>query len=254
MGELEEKIKKELLKSGFPLQIFCQRCLLENNWGMSGSEWMIFDDQSKKEIDTIGHFQEDLGKNTTIFYTLHIECKKSRDNPWIFFKEEVPLVYPVIQYENIALRYPFEVAHSLKDLHFYHTLFSSIYTMAFQGKGNQIYEAISNVLSSYQFHREFFGKHRRSRKPKFSIIEVDFFTILLDGKLYLATVEEDDSISLGEQNHIIYYHREVKYPQFRHYNIEIVSKDYFSDYLNILNKDRELISEFYRREILKGES
>ena len=121
--------------------------------------------------------------------------------------------------------------------------------MAFQGKGNQIHEAILSVLSSYQFHSEFFGKHRSARKPDFNIIDVAFLTILFDGKLYLATIEEDDSINLEEKTHIVYYRREVKYPKFRHYNIEIVSKNYFSDYLNILNKDRELISEYYRTEI-----
>ncbi len=250
MGELEEKIKKELLKSGFPLQIFCQRCLLGKKWGMSGSEHMIFDDESKKEIDTHGYFQEELGKNTTIFYDLHIECKKNRDNPWVFFKTELPLAHILIEYESIVFKnHAIEIPYRIEGLHFHHTPFSSICAMAFQSKENQIYQAISSVLSSYEFHAEFFRKHRGVKKPKYNMILVDFLTILLDGKLYLATIEEDDSISLAEKNHIIYYHREVKYPQYRHYNIEVVSRDYFADYLNILNKDRELISEFYRREI-----
>lgn len=250
MDELEEKIKKELLKSGFPLQIFCQRCLLGNKWGMSGSEHMIFDDESKKEIDTHGYFQKELGKNTTIFYTLHVECKKNHDNPWVFFKTELPFVHILIEYENVVFKkHVSEIPYRIKGLHFHHTPFSGIYTMAFQGKGNQIYEAILSVLLSYQFHADFFKKHRGVRKPKYNMILVDFLTILFDGKLYLATVEEDDSINLVEQNHIIYYHREVKYPKFRHYNIEIVTKDYFPDYLNILNKDRELISKLYKREI-----
>ena len=252
MDKLEEKIKKELLKSGFPLQIFCQRCLLGNKWDMSGSEHMIFDDESKKEIDTRGYFQKELGKNTTIFYNIHVECKKNHDNPWVFFKTEIPFMHLLIEYENIALKnHALEIPYRMQKLHFHHTPFSSIYTMAFQSKKNQIYEAILSVLSSYQFHADFFKEHRGVRKPKYNMILVDFLTILFDGKLYLANVEEDESIKLVEKNHIIYYHREVKYPQFRHYNIEIVTKDYFPDYLNILNKDRELISGFYKRRISK---
>lgn len=250
MNELEEKIKKELLKSGFPLQIFCQRCLLRNKWGMSGSEHMIFDDESKKEIDTHGYFQKELNKNTTIFYILHVECKKNHDNPWVFFKEEYPEIHLLIEYENIAFKnHAIEIPYRIEGLHFHHTPVSSIYTMAFQSKGNQIHEAISSVLSSYQFDIEFSRKHRRARKPKYKVISVNFLIILLDGKLYLATVEKDDSINLAEKKHIIYYHREVKYPRFRHYNIEVVTKDYFPNYLRLLNKDRKLISEFYRREI-----
>lgn len=251
MGELEEKIKKELLKSGFPLEIFCKRCLLQNKWGIESPGQMVFGDEKRKEIDALGSFQEDLGKNTTIFYTLHVECKKSRDNPWVFFKEDFPFSHLLIEHENILLRDPIELVHNLKDLHFHRTPFSSIYTMAFQCKSNQIYDAIMNLLSSYQFRREFFGKHRRAKKPKFSIIDVDFLTILFDGKLYIATIEEDNNINLAEENHVIYYHCEVEYPRFRHYNIEIVSRDYFPNYLNILNKDREVISKFCKQEIQK---
>ncbi len=49
MGEFEEKIKKELLKSGFPLQIYCRRCLLENDWDvLSASEYYISDSDVKR--------------------------------------------------------------------------------------------------------------------------------------------------------------------------------------------------------------
>lgn len=250
MGELEEKIKKELLKSGFPLEIFCRRCLLRYKWGVSGSQYMLFDGDVKKQIDAMGHFQEKLPENTTIFYTLYVECKKNHDNPWIFFKDELPWQHMLIEYENIELKSrDFEVINSIEDLHFNKTPYSSIYTMAFQGKGNQIYEAILNLLSAYRFHSEFRRKHIEKASRKFGSIHVSSLTILFDGKLYLATVEGDDSINLEEEDHIICYHREVKYPQFRHYNIEVVTKDYFPNYLDILNKDRELISNFYKREI-----
>jgi len=252
MGELEEKIKKEIMKSGFPLQIFCQRCLLQHDWGMSGSEYMLFEGEVKKQIDAMGYFQEALDRDTTIFYTLHIECKKNHDNPWVFFKEDVPYEHLLIEYENIKFKkMDFEVINSIKDLHYHKTPLSSIYTMAFMSKGNQIYEAILNLLSSYQFHSEFRKKHIEERgKPELKIIDVEFLIILFDGKLYLASIEKDDSISLEEKNHIMCYHREVKYPQFRHYNIEIVTKGYFPEFLDILTKDRKLISDFYKSEIL----
>lgn len=250
MSELEEKIKRELSKSGFPLQVFCQRCLLANGWAMSGSTHMIFGDESKKEIDVEGYFQEDLTGNTSIIYIIHVACKKSHDNPWVFFKE-LPWGHLLIQYENIKMKNPSEVTYKIKDLHFHHVPVSSIYTMAFKGKGktNQIYEAIMNLISSYEFLLDFRKKHEELRQRKSKGITVAFPTILLDGKLFLATVEHDDSIKLQQKSHIICCHCEAKYPRFRYYNIEVVTKDYFNDYLNILNRDRELISGFYRKEI-----
>ena len=77
-------------------------------------------------------------------------------------------------------------------------------------------------------------------------------TILFDGKLYLATIKEDSTVELSEKNHIIYYYNEARYPGYRHYNIDVVTKGYFLDYLDVLNKDRKLLSGFYRQEISKG--
>lgn len=168
MGELEDKIKKGLLKSGFPLQIFCQRCLMEKNWDiLQSSEYYICDSGARKEIDVIGIFEEDPIEETFLDYELHIECKKSADNPWVFFKDK----YPNIDLDILvdcedpnSVMWPTAIAHTIEDLHFNNTATSSIYTMAFRKGNNQIYEAVSSVISSYQMRSDFLKGHRDLRQ------------------------------------------------------------------------------------------
>lgn len=260
MGELEDKIKKELLKSGFPLQIFCLRCLLEKDWYiLQSSEYYISENEAKKQIDVIGIYGEDSPpEDTYLNYELHVECKKSVDNPWVFFKDEYPNIdlEVLVDYESVeTVEWGTDIAHTIKDLHFNNAPTSSIYTMAFRKGTNQIYDAFSSVLYSYQFRSDFLKRHREKRQRqgmRQNGIIVSFLTILFDGKLYLADVGKDDNINLVETNNIIYCQRETRFPRFKSYTIDVVTRDYFPNYLDILNKDRELISKFYRRKILKG--
>ncbi len=256
MGELEEKIKKELQKSGFPLEIFCQRCLLEKNWDiLESSEYYVLENDTRKQVDVVGYFTESLRRKTPITYECHIECKKSADNPWVFFEDVRPTagVKIHVDYESIeAARWSTSIVHAKKDLHFNNVAKSSIYTMAFKKGTNQIYEAISSILSYYEFRSDFLKKHREQRQlegERQNLIIVSFLTILFDGKLYLANIEKGDNINLTETNNIILCQAETKFPRTRSYTIDIVTRDYFLDYLDLLNRDRELISNFYKREM-----
>jgi hypothetical protein len=124
--------------------------------------------------------------------------------------------------------------------------------MAFKKKekGNQIYEAISSVLLSYRLREDFLKKHWLGQKkegaPSGTII-INFLTVLFDGKLYLADLDETGEINISESNNIVYCLKEIKFPRIEYYNIDIVNKDYFPEYLNLLNKDRELISSSYKK-------
>lgn len=262
MSELEEKIKKELLKSGFPLQIFCRRCLLQNDWEILGApEYFISDPDIKGEIDALGIYTDELDDKMYIDYEIFIECKKNQNNPWVFFKGKNATIDIPIFYTRAT---PKEWPHYLppiKGLHFEKVPASSIHTTAFQEKKktNQIYEAISSVSLAYRFRRDFLERHKQAREEKEWVrgatedivltTIISFLTILLDGKLYLADVGKDDTIDLVETSNIVYSQTEVQFPRVQIYSIDIVTKDYFPNYLRMLNKDRELISEFYRREI-----
>lgn len=253
MGELEEKIKKELLKSGFPLQIYCRRCLTENDWDiLSASEYYISASTIKKEIDVIGYSGVTLNEKTYIQYELFIECKKNEDNPWIFFKNDSATRNDVLLSYKCAApnKWPIDLSN-VKNLHFPKTASSSIYTLAFKlkEKGNQIYEAISSVILAHRLRWEFLDEIWNDEKVEeieFSTISVDFLTILFDGRLYLAELKEDGTPELTETNNLVYCHKETKPGKSYCYNIDIVNRDYFPSYLKILNKDKKAISGFYQ--------
>lgn len=265
MGELEEKIKKELLKSGFPLQIFCQRCLLQKGWDiLESSDYYIGEDGTKKEIDVIGLFMDDSFRETIIHYEVHIECKKNVGNHWVFFKDESLNVFTkwLVDYEitksvRRQTKKPFtiRISHPIEHLHCNNIPTSSTYTMAFRKNTNQIYEAVSSVLSSYQLRRDFLQRHIKARQSegiRQNSIGVSFLIILFEGRLFLADVGKDDSVDLVETGNIIYCQKEIKFPRVRAYNINVVTRDYFLNYLDMLNEDRKLISKFYGDIISKG--
>ena len=256
MSDLEDKIKKELLKSGFPLEVFCQRTLVNNKWTVYGPQEISINDDITKEIDILALTYYRTGRNSQIVFTLHLECKKNRENPWVFFKENKSHNdFLLVEYVNLDFslishkisRVPRFPISEMKEHHFRSTPSSSIYTMAFKIGTNQIYEAVSSVISSAQFLSEFRQKHRKDRNSKNIIISVYYLTIVFDGKLYIADVVGSDNVELSETQHLIYYHQKAEFPKHKHYNIEIVTRDYFDTYLKILNKDNETTVKLYEK-------
>jgi hypothetical protein len=254
MGELEEKIKKELLKSGFPLQIYCQRCLLENDWDILVASEYFISDRDTKEIDVIGYYKDELDDKTSISYELIIECKKNEDNPWVFFKDDNPTPNSILSSYICAAPRNWPDPFYAQGLHFEKLPSSSIYTMAFKkkSKNNQIYEAISKVILAYNLRQEFLEKiwqDEERGENTYSTITISFLNVLFDGKLYLANLEESGTLQLAETTSLVYCHKETKATRCFYYSVDIVNRDYFSDYLKLLDRDRNLISKFYKKKL-----
>ena len=90
--QLREKIKNELVKCGFPLEIYCREKLLKSGFGL-GSDQYYFDSQNKlREIDGEADIQKKIkykDKEMILFLKIHIECKESDKKQWVFFHEKI---------------------------------------------------------------------------------------------------------------------------------------------------------------------
>jgi len=234
---LIDKIKAEIIKSGFPLEVFCKRRLEAHKWGCEGPIYVAIEDRMQ-ELDIRGQKQSNFDKDLTAFVNLHISCKKCVNNHWVFFRDsEVPISALAQTHFNDNLEVDVRPLSLPKRFRAKDTTKSQIYTMAFQGQKNQIYDAVNELLSSYTFFHQFYGKHRTKQKPQFNILDIDFLTILLDGRLFAADIDDKDEVSISEISHIIYYHHEVEWPHHKHFSIEVVTKPYFDQYLSLVDLD-----------------
>jgi hypothetical protein len=80
---LHEKLSSWLLKSGYPLEMKAAALVKSHNFLTFRSEY-YFDRESRemREIDVVGVLESELGEGI-LRVTIAIECKSSRDKPWV---------------------------------------------------------------------------------------------------------------------------------------------------------------------------
>lgn len=88
---LLEKIRKDIQKSGFPLEIEVTSILTKDGWGVVVHDYYIDEEESKpREMDVSAYkrFEASKDKRTSNYDVLRVslvvECKKS-DKPWVFY-------------------------------------------------------------------------------------------------------------------------------------------------------------------------
>ncbi|HYO72424.1 MAG TPA: hypothetical protein VEU33_40775 [Archangium sp.] len=87
--ELEEKVKDWLLKEGYPLE-FKTGALFEKHGFLAkhGIYARATDDAPPREIDVLASITHDIGDKDFLRIEYIVECKWTRDKPWIVFSSE----------------------------------------------------------------------------------------------------------------------------------------------------------------------
>ena len=90
--EMIKNIKKEIMKSGFPLEIFIIDICSKKNTGRMPNQRYTYEGKLK-EIDLHAFFEdtefESKSNPQLTSSNLIIECKKSKEKPWIFFSSSM---------------------------------------------------------------------------------------------------------------------------------------------------------------------
>ena len=245
---LNEKIRAELLKSGFPLEVKCRQTIYKRKWMITLSRFYLDSDNNEHEIDlialkqTLSRSKKDIVLNSIIV----LECKKNESNHWVFFYEGIG--FPKL---NLLSTLPKKYADnltwlnekSLKSHHYYKFKPASSYSMAFKSKHNQIFEALNQVYNAYK--HEIATPESNMAKVDKSLrgwVNIYYPVIVLDGKLFLAQIIKDN-LEVEEVRQALYVaHRPAyfKYP----YSIDIVTADTLSDYLDMLDTDHDTIFSY----------
>jgi len=246
---LVENVKKEILRTGFPLEIAIINICSKKNTGRIPNIRYTYK-QKLKEIDLIAQFETNVSppnKSETQQYTrtvLVIECKKSQAKPWVFFSldmyENMPFAGFMKYVSDFNLYFRKvgrksllgQVIKFIKANHYNHKLPKCItYFEAFKPHqaNSEIYDAVDSVLSflTYAMENESADSHTAGDNTVFF-----FPVVVLDGTLFEAKVHGDE-VELIERKHILLrasYSQEI-------FIVDFVTKEYFESFFNTIEAD-----------------
>jgi hypothetical protein len=262
---LIEKIKTELKKSGYPLEFYCKHVLWSKRWSISGAKQFVTGDGLYKEIDIEGcegFFSDSRSKSEYHIVThIPVECKKNSKNPWVFFMDRISR-NPNLSCVDSDLRMLTRMELSGKAFHYMRNENGcSSYVVAFKDdsskESQQIYEAVHKVIEFVKFSIEDWtkAKGRRNTARKLPInIHVYYPVVVFDGQLFVAEVANEDLI-LREASHVVLERSEVlDVHGIWHYTVDIVRKDYFPQYLDLLRQNEDILKSAIEKSMKKKNS
>ena len=271
---LVQNIKRDILKSGFPLELYVLNVCASRDMARSFHTPYWFDGK-QKEIDlgaSIWSTDECRLKGLQLSTStlLIIECKKSGQKPWVFFSTPSASPRPpsdfairvftkyasdLDSYFNIEeerSRSPLlaKIAPLCKQNHYAdtNTPMSVAYVEAFRNpdKPSEIYAALDSTLSFMHYYLA--GKQKRgnlklalkSSRSRQEPISTQFVypVIVLEGEMFHATANGDD-FNIAPSNHVqlqIYWRF---YGSDNLFLVDVVRKEYFKDLVAMVERDHE---------------
>ena len=261
---LEEHLKEEIIKTGYPLEIEISD-LLEERWIVFNNDtYLDTEERKSREIDIFAiHLSEpeqlagEVEPPLFVMTELIVECKKTDTHAWVFFTrpERVNWVGSgqIIDFLEITSEDKDRCLNTW-DLGLHYGSFNRIahtYSeVKLQGGSSgksEIFEASNQLIKCARYHKdqqqELILRDRSMRH-----LGIYFLAIAFDGKLYEAIVKEGDvslyprdSISLSANRHWL------SGPQ-TDYRIDIVTKQHFPTYLKALDSDIEKFRKYVASE------
>jgi len=208
------KIKRNIGKTGHPLEFYVFKTLRDNNWSVYPHPLYL------PETDTTGkYFEVDvaackLNTKSRILSSLIIECKKS-EKPWVFFKDKSNLSIYALTLSSLdddeayleleKLEYA-KTHHYFKDDNFctwyMHPLLSaasdSPEVKNLERQPNQIYDAINQVINALKFYYNQSSnvfKYLQSERFELQLhthhTDIFYPIIVLEGDLFEAELTND---------------------------------------------------------------
>lgn len=252
-NDLKKRITKDLLKSGFPLEVFVSNILNNEIWQVDTSPLYIDpDDHVTRELDIYAlkiynkEPRESVTDNISAFSHLIIQCKKS-NKPWIFFdnagkdhywigfysfKGENSDFIPAICDHGELIGFTGHRYKNVKRYRSFHVFESE------PNKPSQIYEALITVCKALEYYRNIYGAGNTSH----------FFTpiIVLDGTLWSATLSKKSKLKLKRVNKLLakfdYIFGDDKRPnKYAYQFVEVITREEFKKSLKEIEKDNQTL-------------
>ncbi len=205
---LEQKLYTWLETQGYPLEMRVARAFQVAGARVIQSEY--YSDVSTKEfreIDIVAHWQDRLG-DTLIRVTFVIECKSSKDKPWVLFvSPDARLASPARVAQRAASRLgrrtlsKIASEHSVQNLPIFRLPDAPGYsiTQAFTSGKDLCYSAASSVANASLAQANEADVYQ-SRLGRTFHLEIIFPVLVTEARLFMAALQEDSSVKLTEQS------------------------------------------------------
>lgn len=240
--DIKEKLKKDILRTGFPFEMEVSKILERNNWSVKNSSYYIDKDENKgREIDIIStihqnkYIQRDL--YLEVCFSLVVEIKKTEEKPWVFFTSEVnrveenlPLDYTYSNFSskgytlNRILRENIRKANARLGRNFYEGFTKN-------GGRDDIYKALSGTSkATYHALENCLANNDKAGDRLFHFFES---VVVIKGKLFEAFLNDKGEINLEETKYIQcqFNYMSPNYISNRHKVVHVITSDYLEKFI-----------------------
>jgi len=280
-GKLEEYLTQELGRTGYPLEIEISSMFDESYLVSNNEYFFDWDENEPREIDISAFAFPSIenkhgGAKINPFSLSHrlvIECKKSDTHAWIFltrpekkfWAEGQSMDFLRLGTRNAGLSFLDEILETCKSrLHYQHfkrvaSTYAEIKYAGRNGKSrgrksgkSEIFEAKNQLVKYVAYDIAQLLKRLTGigfNPMKNHLISLYYPTIVFDGKLYEAIVRNGFP-KLYKRRHLLLSTKysppyikdfpETESPELE-YLIDVVRKDFFPDFLQILQNDYSVL-------------
>lgn len=251
MSELANKIKGWLEKQGYPLEMFVAQKFKEQGFKIAQSVYYKDDETGKsREIDVIAYYSY-VSNGVWFNLTFVIECKLSKDKPWVIFNNDDLFT----KKDFIRERYGTKNAKKLIELIIEKEDIEELtligknksnsgyaVTQAFTEGVDITYSALNGVNKSIQY---FVGETNKTRRRMCNIY---FPIIVIDGKLFECELSESGETLVSEikENDFTWI---KSYDTHSLIQVSITTKENFETFVQKLKSNCEIFIEKYKDEM-----
>jgi hypothetical protein len=262
--ELVKRIKEDLEKHGFPLEIKISHLLENNGWTVIDKYSFVDEETSKtREVDCVAMKGSASTQKIDLDQDLHasmekkfdalriiVECKKS-SKPWLFYatqRDYLSILFTKFLGNN-PIKFPTKDKQDMlrnqeyaKNLHQYsvETKLAKNYFEPFtQGEGNQILDATMKVVKALRYDSK--KIEALAAQWKLSNFFLLYYPVIVfEGNLYEYVIEKEE-VKISPTAYLQLtcgYLDQV-------YRIDVVSSNYFPDFLGHLELEIEGLKKFW---------
>ena len=243
-----ERIKEDIRKSGFPVEIEVSEVLKRHEWRVLNQECYFDPDERKIRTIDIAAYVADhsqIGDYKPFHVSLFIECKRS-SKPWVFWtteKDKKFFSFPYMLVKHWARPRGITAKRKMYDDWLKWMPYSHIYSPdldrvamihyeAFkEGKGRQIFEASNQVTKALTFTL-MKNKEYTLKMPDLHPLFILYPVIVFDGRLF--------ELRSGNGNLRLLPVEYLQYWTFtlgEDFLIDVIKKEFLSSYLEKLNTE-----------------
>lgn len=204
---LEQKITSWLETQGYPLEMHVAKAFQGAGARVIQSEYYVDGTSAEpREVDVVASWQDEID-DILVRVILVIECKTSKDKPWVLFVSEKARLAPSARVSQRAASRLGRAAllkisrkKAVQGLSLFqlpnHPGYSL--TQAFTS-GHDVCYAAATAAANATAALAAETDSQRTRLGRFDILEVIFPVVVTEARLFAASLEEDSALSVQEE-------------------------------------------------------